>query len=749
MSMKRLVFFAILLSLLHVSAGPLLPRPRDMRLTGGVLVVPPKTFDRSWYVYSVDPTLPQEGYALSISTNGVFVRSSDAAGEFYAVQTLRQLVDKRNGEMVFPCVEILDAPAYLWRGVHLDESRHFFGKETVRRLLDLMAEHKLNVFHWHLTDNQGWRVEIPKYPRLTEIGAVRPETPLHRARIWKEGDEYKTEWNTQQYGPFRYTRADIDEIVSYATERHIKVVPELELPGHSRAALIAYPEFSCRGDPVLKDDSTVDWRSSPNVVCIGNDAAVRFLEDVTDAFCDIFPSDIMHIGGDECERKHWKSCPKCQARIHAEGLKDEDGLQAWITGRIARRLAVRGRRALGWDECLSGNVPPSMIGMSWRTSASQGVGTEFTSAVEAVTRGHDMVMVPNDLCYYDYNPHIPGDSFQYIGGDLPLETAYTFDPCAGIPETLRKHVLGGQCCNWTEYTWSEYDLEWKMWPRTCAMAEILWTAPSNRDVTEFRERARVHVERLRAAGVHAAPIPSAVPFSVISYNVAHGVGMDARLDLARVGRVIAGLKADFVCLQELDRYVPRSGNIDEPAFLAASSGMVATFARAIPLAGGEYGVGILSRRAPERVERLPLPGKEARVLLLCDFGDKVIGTMHFSVDAEEERTASVAIVRAAVERYAKRKPVFLTGDWNSLPDSPVVRALGEFMTVFSPTDGQTYHGRPVCGPDKQPLDMKRFCIDYIAVDTAHSARFVPLAGRIVPDRIASDHAPVETVVVGL
>ena len=457
----------------------------------------------------VDASLPKEGYRLSVSPEGIAVCSSDSAGAFYARQTLLQLAEKTADGWRYPCVEIKDFPAYRWRGVLLDEGRHFFGKETVRKLLDLMARYKFNVFHWHLTEDQGWRLEIPGYPKLTECGAMRRRSPAHGSILncnRKDFIYFSTEMNTEQYGPFFYKAEDVREILAYAKERHIEVVPEIEIPGHAMSALGSYPEFACFPERIDAGAAAPDWGIFRDVYCMGNDSTVRFLEHVLDYVCELFPSQVIHIGGDECPRVNWEKCPKCQARMKAEGLKQEGDLQAWITRRMAEHLAKKGRRIMGWDEILNGDVPKSAIGLSWRRGAKEGAGTEHVSGAAGAEKGHDMVMTPHSLCYYSYLQGLKEEHFPRNGRTLSLQLAYTFDPVEGVPESARSHVLGGQCCLWGEYIWNYYDLFWRMWPRGFAMSEILWSAPKNRDFEDFKRRAAAERGRLVKMGINCAPL---------------------------------------------------------------------------------------------------------------------------------------------------------------------------------------------------------------------------------------------------
>jgi len=453
--------------------------------------------------YVTDASVPAEGYRLVVDAKGAVITASGAAGRFYALETLKQL---RDGER-YPFVTIEDAPQYAWRGVHFDDCRHFFGKEVVKRTMDLMAQHKLNRFHWHLTEDQGWRLDIPGYPELVKYGAVRSQSVKRGERAWRGTKEDADKLNGEKYGPFYYTEADVKEILAYAAARHIQVVPEIELPGHVFAALAAYPEFACVPENLKGREPRLVWGIEQDVLCLGNDKAIKFMEDVVDYVCRLFPGDVVHIGGDECPPLRWKTCPKCQARIKAEKLGDEHGLQPWVTARFVKFLEQRGKRALGWDEYLLGKVPASAIGMSWRAGGG-GAGHKFLTPAECVQRGHDMVMTPRTHCYLDYTQGLEDDPFYYIGGCVTLEKAYSLDPAEGIPANLRQHILGGQGNNWSEYTWNIYDLEWKMWPRMCALAEVFWTGEKRPGYADFRKRMAVHRRRLLGQGVNCAPLGS-------------------------------------------------------------------------------------------------------------------------------------------------------------------------------------------------------------------------------------------------
>ena len=492
-------------AVVSTAALPLVPAPRKCTEEGGRLVKSGQV-GRDDARFVADASLPAEGYRLKVSSGGIVVHHRDKAGALYALKSLEQIAVFTNGVSSVPCVEIEDYPSFRWRGVHIDESRHFFGKETLKQVLDLMAMHKLNVLHWHLTDDQGWRLEVPGRPELIKYGAVRPQSPVHgvRQRRTASGEPY-IPLNGQVYGPFYYTPADVREIVAYAAERCITIVPEIEFPGHFAAALAAYPAFACRPENFADRSPRCIWGVEKDVLCAGNDEALKFLEDVLDYVAKVFPGEFVHIGGDECPVVRWRDCKKCQARIKAENLGGVDALQPWITRRMEKFLRERGKRTVGWDEYLAGDVPEDAVCMSWHSRNDRPVG--FVSAKEAVRRGHEVVMTPVDWTYFYCGQEIPDDPFLYGRGDVGLKKVYDFNPVADIPEEFRPRILGGQCCNWSEYTWNEYDLGWKMWPRTCAIAEALWTGDGRPGYDSFLKRMRVHRKRLVGLGVFCAPLP--------------------------------------------------------------------------------------------------------------------------------------------------------------------------------------------------------------------------------------------------
>ena len=494
-------------TLIAAETPVIIPAPQEMKVNDGVFTLKTKAIDRSSYTFKLDSSLPKEGYQLTITPSGISVIAADEAGRFYAEQTLRQIATADKETLKLVCLEISDAPHYGWRGALLDEGRHFFGKETVKGMIDLMAYHKMNVLHWHLTEDQGWRIDIPALPELVKYGSWRKESPKHGSKLQHLGKfRYQSERNNQQYGPFYYTEADLREVVAYAAERNIRIVPEIDIPGHMRSAIAAYPHLTCFPENIKERCAHSDWGISTDVLCMGNDETVAFLEKVFDFVCDVFPSEVIHIGGDECPRLSWEKCPKCQARMKKEGFTEAGQLQGWITRKMAAHLAKRGRRIMGWDEILADDAPKSAIGQSWRTQSGNGAGTTLVGGAEAARLGYDMVMTPHTETYYDYYQGLEEDPFQYPGGMIPLARAYKFDPCDGVVPEARKHILGSQAQMWSEYIWNEYDLAWKMWPRACAMSEVLWTGPEKKDFDGFMKRLATHRRRLIKMGVNCAPL---------------------------------------------------------------------------------------------------------------------------------------------------------------------------------------------------------------------------------------------------
>lgn len=436
---------------------------------------------------NLDSSLGDEGYILQ-SDKDEIILTGTPNGLFYGVQTLFQLLPAEvygskiaaNVDWSIPAVEIKDKPRFKWRGMHLDVGRYMFPVSFIKKYIDYIAMHKLNTFHWHLTEDQGWRIEIKKYPRLTEIGAWRKGTQIART----------DKVDNKRYGGY-YTQDEIKDIVKYAEERFVTVVPEIEMPGHSVAALASYPELSCTGGPF---EVRTLWGISDDIYCAGNDSVFTFLENVLTEVMDLFPSKYIHIGGDEAPKDRWEKCPKCQARIKKEGLKDEHELQSYFITRIEKFLNSKGRQIIGWDEILEGGLAPNAAVMSWR-------GIE--GGINAAKQKHNVVMTPTDYCYFDYYQGQPETEPLAIGGFLPLEKVYSYEP---IPEELnsdeQKYVMGVQANQWTEYIDTPELAEYMTLPRLCALAEVAWSPKAKRNLDNFLDRMEKHYVRLDELGVN-------------------------------------------------------------------------------------------------------------------------------------------------------------------------------------------------------------------------------------------------------
>lgn len=433
-------------------------------------------------LFEFDPDIQdEEAYELSVSPDRVLITASHPHGAFYAVQTLRQLLNMGK----IPAVEIKDSPRFPYRGMHLDVARHFFDIEAVKRYIDQMAYHKLNRFHWHLTEDQGWRIEIKKYPKLTETGAFRNGTLIGHY------NDQPHRFDGKRYGGF-YTQEEIREVVTYAAARFITIVPEIEMPGHAQAAIAAYPELGCTGQQL---EVWQLWGVSQNVFC-PTEETFAFLEDVLKEVIDLFPGKYIHIGGDECPKKQWKESAFCQELMKQEGLADEHELQSYFIKRIEGFVNSKGRQLIGWDEILEGGLAPNAAVMSWR-------GTQ--GGIEAAEAGHDVVMTPTSHCYLDYYQSDHPEEPLAIGGLIPLEKVYSYEP---IPDQLaaeaHKHILGAQVNLWTEYIPTVNHLDYMVFPRLCAMAEVVWSPAEIRDFDDFVRRLAPHIERLQAMGFNSA-----------------------------------------------------------------------------------------------------------------------------------------------------------------------------------------------------------------------------------------------------
>lgn len=437
----------------------------------------------------VDPSLKKEAYLLNVSDKSVDIKGGSSQAVFYAFQSLRQMmpagIEKgdKTSSIELQNVNIADEPRFAYRGMMLDVCRHIFTPDSVKMFIDMLAMHKLNRFHWHLTDDQGWRIEIKKYPELTQSGSQRKETV-----IGKNTGKY----DGKPYGGY-FTQDQIKDIVKYAADRYITVIPEIELPGHAVAALTSYPSLGCKGGPyeVMKE-----WGISDEVFCAGNDKTFEFLQNVLDEVIPLFPSEYIHIGGDECPKTAWKKCPKCQARIKKEKLKNEYELQSYFVHRIENYVNSKGKKIIGWDEILEGGISKTATIMSWR-------GTK--GGIEAAKLGNEVIMAPNNYVYFDYyqSRDIANEPFG-IGGYVPVEKVYSLNPTQGLSAEEAKMVKGVQANMWSEYIKTFSHAQYMTLPRMAALSEVAWTPNEQKNYNCFVKRAFTLTDRYEALGYNYA-----------------------------------------------------------------------------------------------------------------------------------------------------------------------------------------------------------------------------------------------------
>jgi hexosaminidase len=430
-------------------------------------------------------SLSAEAYALSINGGGVTIAAGTGAGLFYGAQTLMQIVPvDAAGAANLPYVNIQDNPRFAYRGLHLDVGRHMFPVAFIKKYIDLMAYHKFNRFHWHLTEDQGWRIEIKKYPKLQEVAAFRKETLV--------GNYGSGKYDGKRYGGY-YTQEEVKEVVKYAADRYVTVIPEIEMPGHSIAALTAYPALGCTGGPY---EVRTTWGVSDDVYCAGKEETFTFLQDVLDEVVALFPGKYVHIGGDECPKTRWEKCPHCQKRIKTEKLKDAHELQSYFIQRMEKYLNSKGKQIIGWDEILEGGLAPNATVMSWR-------GEE--GGIAAAKQAHDVIMTPGNWCYFDHYQDTSKTEPIAIGGFTPVSEVYSYEP---LPSQLTaeeaKYILGAQANLWTEYIATPEYAEYMAYPRACALAEVVWSPKEGKDYNDFLKRMQAHLKRLDQRNVNYA-----------------------------------------------------------------------------------------------------------------------------------------------------------------------------------------------------------------------------------------------------
>lgn len=522
--MKRINTFFLGLSLIFslsaAAQGPevVIPVPSDVVMTKGTY-----RFDDQPEVKVIRIAKGMdnpESYYMKVTAKGVTIKASGDAGIFYAYQTLAQMT--RDGAVKeIACCEISDSPRFAYRGLHFDVSRHFRSLDFLKKQVDAMAYFKMNRMHLHLTDAAGWRMQIDSYPRLTSFAAWRPQVTW---KEWWNGDRsYVDEGTPGAYGGY-YTKEQMRELVEYARARHIEVLPEIEMPSHSEEVFAAYPELGCSGEAYKDCD-----------FCVGNEQTFEFLEKVLAEVMDVFPYEYIHIGGDEAGKARWKTCPKCRQRMKEEGLKDVDELQSYLIRRMEKYVLSKGRRIIGWDEILEGGLAPDATVMSWR-------GTE--GGIEAMKQGHDVIMSPGKYCYIDHAQDAPFKEPESIGGYLPLEQVYGYEPIeSSMPEDGLHHLIGVQANLWTEYVTTDEHAEYMYWPRAIAIAETGWSRPEDKDYPDFKSRVQRALDVLEAKG-----------YTVFDLRNEYG-----ERKLAQTGLVHKAKGAKVVYNQPVNRHYPGDG----------------------------------------------------------------------------------------------------------------------------------------------------------------------------------------------
>ena len=511
---------------------------------------------------SSDASLGEEGYTLDVTASGVTIKANTAQGAFYGVQSLLQLIPvntKKASSLELPQVSIKDVPRFTWRASHLDVCRHFFPVEFVKKYIDYLAMHKYNKFHWHLTEDQGWRVAVDKYPKLTEISAwrkindimdyesnIKSETAEEiKARLIAQGS-YKEVDGQAYYGGF-YTKEQMKEVVAYAKSRYIQVIPEIEMPGHTQAVMAAYPHMACEGAPEEFEVWT-RFGVSRNVFCAGKEVTFTFLEDVLTEVLEIFPSPIIHIGGDECPKSNWKECSDCQKRIADNKLHDEHELQSWFIKRMQKWLNKRDRKIVGWSEIIEGGLAPGATVMAWL-----GPGAGITAA----KMGNPAVMTPFGQTYYNMKEDPTGQGPGHSSSYLPLKNVYGYDPVpTNLEPEVAKNIIGYQPCLWTEYVPTIQDVEYLTFPRLAASAEVAWTSLENRDFNHFQKRVNAHYARLDVFGTRYFVNPPILPGKRVVITGEKSVEISTEFPNGKVHYTLDGSEAytRLSCLHSANRY---------------------------------------------------------------------------------------------------------------------------------------------------------------------------------------------------
>lgn len=696
-----------------------------LRASGDTLSISTVNMTKNVIECSLDPNLNNdESYQLYIRPSKIILKGKTVKGIFYGFQTLRQMLPadiegkvKSNQDVKWsiPCADIEDTPEFSYRGLMLDVARHFKPIEEIKRNIDLMAFHKLNVLHWHLTDDQGWRVEIKKYPKLTEVGGFRDKTIVGHA------SERPYRWNVSKYGGF-YTQDEIKEVVAYAQKRFVTVIPEIEMPGHCVAALAAYPEYSCTGGPF---DVEGRWGVFNDVYC-AKEETFKFLENILDEVVDLFPAKYIHIGGDEVPKRRWKRCAACQQRLSEKNLPDEEHLQSYFINRMESYLNSKGKAIIGWDEILEGQLSKSATVMSWRG---------IKGGVRAAKEGRDVILSPNSHFYFNHYQLDPKTEPLSNTGYTSLEKAYGFNP---LPEDLsideRKYIVGVQANMWTEYMTSREKTEYFLYPRVAALAEVGWSQPQNKDFMNFYQRL-LHIQKhYDTIGINYCKghRPESA-LRIMSYNVRNGIGIDGKMEYDRLAEVINNYAPDVIALQELDSATERSNRANVLEELAMQTNRYSLYAPSIDFMGGKYGIGLLSKEKPLNYHSFRLPsteGQEARIALWVEFDKYIMCCTHLSL-SEKERVESISVIEENIDKIKTDKPVFFAGDMNSEVGDKTQKAIMRSFVCLSDATLATI-----------PADKPIKCIDYIYQYKKIGKKISVLNRETVGGVYGSDHLPI-------
>ncbi len=596
----------------------------------------------SIYVENEKDTI-SEKYELVVNPKQITIKSVGNAGVFYAFQTLMQLLPvAKYKEAKIPCVTIKDEPKFTWRGMHLDVSRHFFSVDFVKKYIDYLAMYKMNTFHWHLTDDQGWRIEILKYPLLTQLGSIRMKSMIGHFSEHRFDDKF--------YKGF-YTQDEIKDVVAYAQKRHVTIIPEIEMPGHALAALAAYPQYSCTGGRV---NVATQWGSFDDVLCPTKEETYQFVEEILDEVMVLFPSKYIHVGGDECSKVRWKTCPSCQAYMRQEGMQDETELQSYFIRRIEHFLNVYGKKLIGWDEILEGGLAPNATVMSWR-------GTE--GGIAAAKDNHDVVMSPGSHCYFDHYQGDPKNEPLAIGGYTTVEKVYSFNP---IPTELTpeegKHILGAQGNVWTEYINTPAEIEYMAMPRMAALAEVVWGTSEPDGYPNFQTRLIKHFDLLDQMNVNYSKSIFQITTNVSPSKNGNGIELNLKSAYGTKG-------------------IHYTTNGDLPFLESAAYVNPISITESSTLKAGYFDDGLLKSAITEQAFFITQSTGKAITLVTEPHQNYAIGGKFTLVDG----------VRGDMQKYSRDWLGFLGNDFNATIDLGTQKAISKVTIDVLYSDGSWIH----------------------------------------------------------